>query len=100
MLLLPFPLVVYHGLDTSFYRKEGTRDLRDDQIEKPPLPLKGWVNILWLGGIVACVATIRREREFIDTGWSLGPVFMGAITYTGNGASFMGKAIAEKSGIR
>ena len=33
-------------------------------------------------------------------GISLGAVFMGAMTYIGNGPNFMVKAIAEKSGIR
>lgn len=33
-------------------------------------------------------------------GVSLGSVFMGAMTYIGNGPNFMVKAIAEKSGIR
>jgi len=31
---------------------------------------------------------------------SLGAVFMGSMTYIGNGPNFMVKAIAEKSGIR
>ena len=31
---------------------------------------------------------------------SLGAVFMGAMTYIGNGPNFMVKAIAEQSGIR
>ena len=31
---------------------------------------------------------------------SLGAVFMGAMTYIGNGPNFMVKAIAEKSGIK
>ena len=31
---------------------------------------------------------------------SLGAVFMGAMTYIGNGPNFMVKAIAEKSGVR
>ena len=30
---------------------------------------------------------------------SLGAVFMGAMTYIGNGPNFMVKAIAEKSGV-
>ena len=36
----------------------------------------------------------------ILTGISLGAVFMGAMTYIGNGPNFMVKAIAEKSGVR
>jgi len=31
---------------------------------------------------------------------SLGAVFMGAVTYIGNGPNFMVKSIAEKSGVR
>ena len=31
---------------------------------------------------------------------SLGSVFMGAMTYIGNGPNFMVKSIAEKSGVR
>ena len=33
-------------------------------------------------------------------GISLGAVFMGAMTYIGNGPNFMVKAIAEKSGVK
>jgi Na+/H+ antiporter NhaD/arsenite permease-like protein len=38
--------------------------------------------------------------EPILIGISLGAVFMGAMTYIGNGPNFMVKAIAEKSGVR
>jgi len=34
------------------------------------------------------------------TGISLGAVFLGAMTYIGNGPNFMVKAIAEQSGVR
>ena len=34
------------------------------------------------------------------TAISLGAVFMGAMTYIGNGPNFMVKAIAEESGVR
>ena len=33
-------------------------------------------------------------------GISLGAVFMGAMTYIGNGPNFMVKAIAEQSGVK
>jgi len=39
-------------------------------------------------------------REDLLVGISLGAVFMGAMTYIGNGPNFMVKAIAEKSGVR
>jgi Na+/H+ antiporter NhaD/arsenite permease-like protein len=38
--------------------------------------------------------------EMILMGISLGAVFMGAMTYIGNGPNFMVRAIAEKSGVR
>ncbi len=38
--------------------------------------------------------------ENLLVGISLGAVFMGAMTYIGNGPNFMVKAIAEKSGVR
>ena len=38
--------------------------------------------------------------ENLLIGISLGAVFMGAMTYIGNGPNFMVKAIAEKSGVR
>ena len=39
-------------------------------------------------------------REDLLVAISLGAVFMGAMTYIGNGPNFMVKAIAEKSGVR
>jgi len=39
-------------------------------------------------------------REDLLVGISLGAVFMGAMTYIGNGPNFMVKSIAEQSGVR
>ncbi len=47
-----------------------------------------------LGGVTGGVP------ELILRGIALGAVFMGAMTYIGNGPNFMVKAIAEKSGVR
>jgi Na+/H+ antiporter NhaD/arsenite permease-like protein len=38
--------------------------------------------------------------EMILIGISLGAVFMGSMTYIGNGPNFMVRAIAEKSGVK
>ena len=38
--------------------------------------------------------------EDLLIGISLGAVFMGAMTYIGNGPNFMVKSIAEKSGVK
>jgi Na+/H+ antiporter NhaD/arsenite permease-like protein len=48
-------------------------------------------------GITPAVAGVG---ESLLVGVSLGAVFLGAMTYIGNGPNFMVKAIAEKSGIR
>ena len=45
-------------------------------------------------------ATVAGVEETLLIAVSLGAVFMGAMTYIGNGPNFMVKAIAEKSGIR
>ncbi len=44
--------------------------------------------------------TVAGVAESLLIAISLGAVFMGAMTYIGNGPNFMVKAIAEKSGIR
>jgi Na+/H+ antiporter NhaD/arsenite permease-like protein len=43
---------------------------------------------------------IAGVQEELLVGVSLGAVFMGSMTYIGNGPNFMVKAIAEKSGVR
>ena len=43
---------------------------------------------------------IAGVPEMTLTAISLGAVFMGAMTYIGNGPNFMVKAIAEKSGVK
>jgi Na+/H+ antiporter NhaD/arsenite permease-like protein len=43
---------------------------------------------------------VAGTRQSLLAAVSLGAVFMGAMTYIGNGPNFMVKAIAEKSGIR
>jgi Na+/H+ antiporter NhaD/arsenite permease-like protein len=46
------------------------------------------------------ISTVAGVEETILVGISLGAVFMGAMTYIGNGPNFMVRAIAEKSGVR
>jgi Na+/H+ antiporter NhaD/arsenite permease-like protein len=45
------------------------------------------------------LSAVVGVQEMILVGISLGAVFMGAMTYIGNGPNFMVRAIAEKSGI-
>ena len=49
---------------------------------------------------MADVTTVAGVAEPLLVAISLGAVFMGAMTYIGNGPNFMVKAIAEKSGVR
>ena len=44
--------------------------------------------------------TVAGVSEIFLVAISLGAVFMGAMTYIGNGPNFMVKAIAEKNNIR
>jgi Na+/H+ antiporter NhaD/arsenite permease-like protein len=46
------------------------------------------------------VSVVAGVPEMMLVGISLGAVFMGAMTYIGNGPNFMVKAIAESSGVR
>jgi Na+/H+ antiporter NhaD/arsenite permease-like protein len=48
----------------------------------------------------AKVVTTDPEAAALLAGISLGAVFMGAMTYIGNGPNFMVKAIAEQSGVK
>ncbi|UCD74293.1 MAG: sodium:proton antiporter [Phycisphaerales bacterium] len=58
-------LILYFAIDTYFYKKEALFDLQKDETHKQPLRLIGSVNILWLAGIVACVATVNHESTLI-----------------------------------
>ena len=53
-----------------------------------------------LGVEKAIDMTVGAEREGILLGISAGAVFMGAMTYIGNGPNFMVKAIAESEGLK
>ncbi|MAT70027.1 MAG: sodium:proton antiporter [Planctomycetaceae bacterium] len=51
-------------------------------------------------GAASAAAHTGHVPAAILSGISLGAVFMGAMTYIGNGPNFMVKAIAEKSGVK
>ncbi|RLT44625.1 MAG: sodium:proton antiporter [Chloroflexi bacterium] len=52
-----------------------------------------------LGALYPAVEMVQRIPANILAGIALGAVFMGAMTYIGNGPNFIVKAIAEESGI-
>lgn len=57
-------LVIYFIWDTIAYRREATKDIIKDETQKQPLRLSGWINFLWLGGVVASVALIVPNEPF------------------------------------
>ena len=91
-------------------------------VKGPELGLSTPVHFFWLTGGLSSVldnaptyvvffetaktlpaagaTTVAGVAEPLLIAVSLGAVFMGAMTYIGNGPNFMVKAIAEKSGIR
>jgi len=89
-------------------------------IRGPELGLSSPMHFFWLTGSLSSVLdnaptyvvffetaktlggqpSVAGVAESLLVAVSLGAVFMGAMTYIGNGPNFMVKAIAEKSGIR
>ena len=63
-------LVVYFIWDTIVYRKETLRDLMRDEMERVKLTLRGKLNLLWLLGIVLCVALVKPGEEFQGLGFT------------------------------
>jgi len=54
-------LVVFFVLDRHFYAKESLADRAEDAATVEPLRVEGKINILWLMGIVLCVALTPPE---------------------------------------
>jgi len=66
-------LVVYFVWDTLVYRTERPRDIARDERERTPLTLRGKVNLLWLVGVVLCVALVKPGEEFLGLGFNAFP---------------------------
>ena len=60
-------LVVYFVWDTFQYKREAEVVRMFDRADVEPLRLDGWWNLLWLGGVVACVAFIQPGKEIPGT---------------------------------
>ena len=63
-------LLVYFAVDRYFYKKEEVSDIQRDLLERTPLRLTGWSNILLLAGVVACVAFIDPNKPFLGTSFT------------------------------
>jgi Na+/H+ antiporter NhaD/arsenite permease-like protein len=66
-------LVVYYLWDTWAYRHEAPADLIRDEVERQPMQVAGLINILWLFGVVAAVATLDPAKAFPGTHWHAPP---------------------------
>jgi Na+/H+ antiporter NhaD/arsenite permease-like protein len=64
-------LVLYCLWDVMAYRAEEILDIRRDAIEVEPLRVRGSINLLWLLGVVACVALVDPSRPL--AGWTPPP---------------------------
>ena len=62
-------LAVYFVWDCIAYRKEDPKDILRDETERTKLRLDGKINLLWLGGVVLCVALVKPGEEFMGTGF-------------------------------
>ncbi|MCX4239975.1 sodium:proton antiporter [Paraliomyxa miuraensis] len=69
-------LVVFFFLDRHFYNKESLKDRQEDAATVEPLRVEGKINVLWLAGIVVCVALTPQEwgllREAMMVGCAVG----------------------------
>jgi Na+/H+ antiporter NhaD/arsenite permease-like protein len=63
-------LVIYFIWDTLAYRREAVSTLQRDELMRAPLRLRGWSNLLWLLGVVACVAFVDPTKPLPGTGWT------------------------------
>ncbi len=63
-------LVVYYFWDRMAYRKETLRDIALDETQRTPLTLSGKLNLLWLLGVVLCVALVKPGEEFLGLGFA------------------------------
>lgn len=53
-------LVVFYLMDRHFYAKESAKDRQLDATAVEPLSIEGKINIVWLVGIVLCVAFVKH----------------------------------------
>ena len=62
-------LLVYFIWDTWAYRTEKPRDIARDERVRVPLTLSGKLNLIWLIGVVLCVALVKPGEEFLGLGF-------------------------------
>jgi Na+/H+ antiporter NhaD/arsenite permease-like protein len=66
-------LVIYYVWDSWAVRHESPEALQRDAAERAPVHVAGLVNIVWLLGVVAAVATLDPTKPFPGTAWRAFP---------------------------
>lgn len=66
-------LIVYYIWDTRAYKKEAISDLISDETRRTNLRLSGGINLLWLVGVVLCVALVKPGEAFPILGFMTPP---------------------------
>ncbi|MFQ5463549.1 MAG: sodium:proton antiporter [Phycisphaerae bacterium] len=66
-------LVVYYFWDMREYRKETLRDIIIDETHKEKLSLDGRLNLVWIAGIVLCVALVKPGEKLPLTNFTVFP---------------------------
>ncbi len=61
-------LTVYYCWDRIAYRKETPRDIALDETQRTNFTLSGKLNLLWLLGVVLCVALVKPGERFLGLG--------------------------------
>jgi Na+/H+ antiporter NhaD/arsenite permease-like protein len=62
-------LAVYYLWDARAYRSESPGDIVRDETQRQPLRLRGAINLVFLMGVVASVATLVPDQRFVGMDW-------------------------------
>ena len=66
-------LVIYYFWDLRAYRRELPQDIRRDETQITKLSCTGKLNLVWLAGVVLCVALVKPGEEFLGLGFDAFP---------------------------
>ena len=62
-------LLIYFIWDSLQYKKEEPKDITRDDSQRTQLTVAGKLNLMWLAGVVLCVALVRPGEEFLGLGF-------------------------------
>jgi Na+/H+ antiporter NhaD/arsenite permease-like protein len=60
-------LIVYWFWDLRLYKRESPADIRRDEAIRHPLRLRGWINLVWLLGVVLAVGELTPGSTIAGT---------------------------------